>query len=243
LPYQQYLLQVLRNSHRFIVVPTDKNLGPVVLETITYIARAYSDHLSDATTYRQMTPPDFLAAVWKVVDYLNTFLFDHADSITKNDATYLRRQLASLDGRLHSEFYLIIKIHKTPWATRPIVSQCGSITYGIGPWVDKQLQPFARRLPTYLKSSRDLLGKLSSRRLSRHTRLFTMDATSMYTNINTDHAFQTIAAFLARQPDCYNHAAIIVVLEIVMRYCYFTFGDTCWHQIQGTAMGAPPAPA
>jgi hypothetical protein len=64
----------------------------------------------------------------------------------------------------------------------------------------------------------------------------------MYTNINSDHALKTISAFLARQPDCYNHAAIINALEIVMRYCYFTFGDTCSHQIQGTAMGAPSAP-
>jgi hypothetical protein len=70
-----------------------------------------------------------------------------------------------------------------------------------------------------------------------------MDATSMYTNINTDHALETISAYLAHQPDCYNQAAIINALEIVMRYCNFTLSDTCWHQIQGTAMGAPPAPA
>jgi hypothetical protein len=54
--YQQYLLRALRHSNMFIVVPTDKNFGPAVLEMTTYIRRAYSDHLSDATTYRQMTP-------------------------------------------------------------------------------------------------------------------------------------------------------------------------------------------
>jgi hypothetical protein len=45
-----------------------------------------------------MTQPDFLAAVWKVVDYLNTFLFNHADAITKNDDTYLRRQMTSISS-------------------------------------------------------------------------------------------------------------------------------------------------
>jgi hypothetical protein len=243
LPYQQYLLRALRHSNMFIVVPTDKNLGPAVLEMTTYIQRSYSDHLSDATTYRQMTPDDFFAALRKVSDYLHDFLREHADAITKSDATYLRRHLTSISDRSHSAFYLLIKIHKNPWSTRPIVSQCGSLTYGIGRWVDKQLQPFARRLSSYIKSSRALLLKLAPHRLPPGARLFTMDAVSMYTNIDTAHALTSISNHLSNQPDCYNHAAILRALEIVMKYCYFSFGDTAWHQIQGTAMGAPPAPA
>jgi hypothetical protein len=69
-----------------------------------------------------------------------------------------------------------------------------------------------------------------------------MDAVSMYTNIDT--ALESISGYLARQPDWHNHhTTILRALEIVMRYCYFSFGDTAWHQIQGTAMSALSVPA
>jgi hypothetical protein len=70
-----------------------------------------------------------------------------------------------------------------------------------------------------------------------------MDAVSMYTNIETDHALEAIAAYLHSDPDCHNADAIIDGLAIVMRHCLFKFGGTHWHQIDGTAMGAPPAPS
>jgi hypothetical protein len=71
-----------------------------------------------------------------------------------------------------------------------------------------------------------------------------MNAVSMYTNIETDHALEVIATYLYSDPECYNADTIIDGLaSIVMRHCLFKFGDTYWHQIDGTAMGAPPAPS
>ena len=70
-----------------------------------------------------------------------------------------------------------------------------------------------------------------------------MDATAMYTNIDTDHALQVIALHLRESPDCHNANTTIRALEILMRQCYFRFGDTFFHQTDGTAMGTPPAPS
>ncbi len=66
----------------------------------------------------------------------------------------------------------------------------------------------------------------------------------MYTNIDTDHALSTIAKFLRTSPLCHDIAAesIIRALEIIMRNSIFQFGGTAWEQLQGTSMGAPPAP-
>jgi hypothetical protein len=69
------------------------------------------------------------------------------------------------------------------------------------------------------------------------------DAVSMYTNIDTDHALDTIGHFLC------NHKlakglpadAIISALNLIMRWNIFKFGDTFWKQLRGTAMGTPPA--
>jgi hypothetical protein len=66
----------------------------------------------------------------------------------------------------------------------------------------------------------------------------------MYTNIDTDHALSTIAFFLRTSLLCRGLAVepIIQALEIIMRNSIFKFGDTIWEQLEGTSMGAPPAP-
>ena len=73
--------------------------------------------------------------------------------------------------------------------------------------------------------------------------LVTLNAVSMYTNINTDHALIIISHFLCTSP-LYSDLStepIIEALNIVMKNNIFQFGDTYWKQILGVAMGAPPA--
>jgi hypothetical protein len=133
-----------------------------------------------------------------------------------------------------------MKIHKTPIATRPIVAICGTITSRLGSWLDQQLQPICQTLPTYLKSSFELTEILKQLPdLPAGARLFTADAVSMYTNIDTDHAMPVIRNFLPLTP---HNEAIMEALDIIMRNNYFQFGDTNWMQRTGTAMGTPPAP-
>lgn len=52
------LLKTIKAKRRFIIIGTDKNLGPVVIETKRYIARALQDHLNDKETYLEVTVDD-----------------------------------------------------------------------------------------------------------------------------------------------------------------------------------------
>jgi hypothetical protein len=239
LPYQQYLLYTLRHSQDFIVLPTDKNLGPALLERETYIRRAYNDHLFDDSTYKQFTKTNVELAISSVSSSIQEFLETYSSSLSDRDAQFIQRSLTVEEPLC--EFYILAKIHKEPWATRPIISQSGSLLHGLGRWVDQQLQPICAKLATYIKSSFDLKSKILPLTLPPGARLFTFDANSMYTNIDTDHAIETISTYLVASliP---NHPAIIAALDIVMQSCFFRFGDAYWHQIQGTAMGTPPAP-
>ncbi len=125
-------------------------------------------------------------------------------------------------------------------ATRPNVAICGTITRGLGCWLDQQLQPICKKLPTYLKSSFELTELLKSLPdLPDGARLFTADAVSMYTNIDTDHALSVIRKFLPLTP---HNKAIMAALDIIMKHNFFQFGNTNWLQLTGTAMGTPPAP-
>jgi hypothetical protein len=76
-------------------------------------------------------------------------------------------------------------------------------------------------------------------------KLFTADAVSMYTNIDTNHALRSIGQYLHTHERHFNNLhipSLMEALELVMKNNVFTFGDTHWLQLTGTAMGTPPAP-
>jgi hypothetical protein len=52
---QEKLLTSLRKAKHFIITPTDKNLGPAILERSQYMARCFQDHLMNKLTYRCLT--------------------------------------------------------------------------------------------------------------------------------------------------------------------------------------------
>ena len=138
-----------------------------------------------------------------------------------------------------------MKIHKPELTTRPIVSYSGSFYYGLGVWLDEQLQRIVCHLRSYIKSSFDLKKFLVTLALPPNCSVFTADAVSMYTNIRTPAALYAISRYLHRHR---RHLAdvpvnaVIEALRIVMCNNMFQFGDTFWIQLTGTAMGAPPAP-
>jgi hypothetical protein len=212
-----------------------------------YLERAWSDHLRNAAVYQQLTEAECDSQVCSVKRQYTSFIrrFLPAKS---DDRTFLQRMLEQNDGSL-PYFYLIAKIHKTPWTTRPIISTCGSYVEGLGRWADLQLKAIIKYLPFVAKSSPDVLQEMQALpALPDGARFFTADAQSMYTNIDTTHALDVINAFLLARPQLcklakVNPEAIHVALRILMRHNVFTFGDTKWLQLTGTAMGTAVGPA
>jgi hypothetical protein len=244
LPSQLATLTALRNDHNLVVLKTDKNLGPAVVERTTYIQHAIDEHLSDTGTYRQLSAAAATgrtAAIRRILQAFNSTYF-HPSS---NDRKFLERYLSTVTDEF-SYFYLLAKIHKSPWRTRPIVSVSGSLLHGLGQWTDRQLQRICRHLPYMLPSSKVLVDRLRSLSFSPSTLFFTCDATSMYTNIDTTHALSEIGLYLRQSTFCatenINVTALIKALTILMTHNVFRFGDTYWVQLSGTAMGTPPAP-
>jgi hypothetical protein len=241
-PLQNKLLQDLRDSKDFIVVPSDKNLGPCILERQEYIEKVL-EHLSDTITYRQLSSEEAQQAIKRTDAMIENFISDHSRALGPSDEKFLTRSLEVTDPFAH--FYIMAKVHKIPWTVRPIVSCSGSISHGLGRWLDQQLKPIVRKLPSYISSSFDLKQKLQRLKFTpSRVSMFTCDAVSMYTNIDTEHALEKIAVFLRTSPLCRGCLAneIIKGLRILMRNNIFQFGDTYWIQEDGTAMGTPPAP-
>jgi hypothetical protein len=206
------------DNPELVVFATDKNLGPAIMERKIYVERALTDHLMDASTYQQLSKLEFHAAVVKISATFKRFMdkfFPTGGQRTteshKLQQTFLNR---SFEAAADSEnpfnyFYLLAKVHKTPWKTRPIVSCSGSLLHGLGRWVDKELQRIVKHLPFYLKGSVELAHDLANLgKLPETTRFFSCDA-------------------------------LIAALRLIMEHNVFVFGDTFWQQLTGTAMGMP----
>jgi hypothetical protein len=135
------------------------------------------------------------------------------------------------------------KIHKPGRKTRrPVCSDCSSMLHALGKWITTELNPIAQRQQSYFQNSFALKEMLDNMEVPPNTKIFSCDATSMYTNIPTGPALQVVGQYLRANCDAALAEALIDALTIVMQNNIVQFGDTFWKQISGTAMGISPAP-
>ena len=99
--------------------------------------------------------------------------------------------------------------------------------------------------PTYLRDSTQVLDELAALSpLPANARLFSIDAVSMYTNIDTEPALSIFTKWLTEFPTELTNmkpTLFLPVLKLVMQRNVFQFDNTYWHQMDGTAMGTSTA--
>ena len=246
LPHQHEALRSLQQSDKLLVVQCDKNLGPALIERAEYIRLVMRDHLSDPDTYERLDEEEASNFARETINLINRWLRTNKDAIHAMEKKFVRESIKNNTDPL-PKFYATMKVHKMPLKTRPIVSVSGTLMENLGVWVDRKLQPLLPMFRSYFKSSEELKKELMALKLPKGAQLFTSDAVSMYTNIPTETALRKISRFLRNHQRVYNeptmpYNAIIEGLGLIMRRCAFSFGDTWWKQLSGTAMGTPPAP-
>ena len=174
------------------------------METKTYINQAFDDHLNNPINYKEIIEEDahlinetnFRWICERFIDYRDP------DTVTDKEKLFFQRSLcgATADDLITEMqtqlglpyFYLLPKVHKTPWATRPVVSGVSSVLEPLSKWVDIQLQRVIHLCPAYLKDSWHFLNEMKNLDILDEYRIVTSDAKAMYVNINTDHAIETI---------------------------------------------------
>ena len=116
-------------------------------------------------------------------------------------------------------------------------------------WLDYWLQKVKRHVPTHVKDSQQVLDELASLVLPPNTKIFVTDADAMYNNnnIDTDHALHVITWWLTNLnsrgllPSDFHLEAVREAMELVLRNNIFEYGDLCFIQLLGTAMGTSAA--
>jgi hypothetical protein len=104
-----------------------------------------------------------------------------------------------------------------------------------------ELLPFVR---SYIKNSTTIFCNLKHFTIPEGALLFSADAKSMYTNIDIATGVSALRDFIssnAKNLPPNFPTAFLQILTYVMENNIFTFGDTYWLQLSGTAMGTPAA--
>jgi hypothetical protein len=238
---QRSALLSLKNNKEIVIKAADKGSAVVIQNTTDYISEGLRQ-LSDDKYYKKLDDdlsPIHAAKISRILDVM--FL---RGEIHRSVLKYLKPTTWRT-----SRFYMLPKIHKPtrPPPGRPIISGNGCPTERISQFVDHFLKPCVLNVKSYLKDTTHLLNLLREvGTLPPNSIIFTMDVTSLYTNINNDEAITACAEALdlnrpgETEP---SNISLLKLLECVLKMNNFEFNGQHYLQVGGTAMGTKLAPS
>jgi len=127
-------------------------------------------------------------------------------------------------------------VQKQPVKIRPVVSCVGSFNAVLSTWLDYTMKKLLKSIPSYLRNSNHILQELQNLpHLPPNARIFTADATAMYTNIETATAIEAFTFLLDHYaheiPNNFPRAFFLETLQFIMENNIFQFDDTYWLQL------------
>ena len=197
-PSQRHVLSELSSRTDLIVLPTDKNLGPCIIERKVYIAQVFKEHLQ-TSNYEPISQKAAPIELQKQKDAFLAICSEYKHTLpTTAEQTYFKRAITEeyLNATRVPQFYGTFKVHKIDKKMRPVISCVNSIPEIFSKWVDHHLKTVVGSfLPTHMKDSIELQQSLMDtfpNGLPPNAKLFSVDAVGMYANIDTSHGLQVI---------------------------------------------------
>jgi hypothetical protein len=146
---------------RLVIANADKGLGPLVLEETEY-SRLAMTLLEDASVYTRLEDDDFpdLAGLCSRIRSWTIQLGKHGRRISASEEKLLSRPPpAYLDI---PAFKILIKLHKSPIAPRPIVPCRGSVTEHVARWLSAKLGTISEQQSTAVSSTTQVLRRIEA---------------------------------------------------------------------------------
>jgi len=241
-PLQVKTLKELKMNKEITIKPTDKNLGPAVLDTDHYINQALKEHLL-TPAYKQLSHLEVTRATDNIKASLKELIQSNSQLLSKAELTYFERSLRTYH-RLPI-FYGLPKVHKQPFSLRPVVSTSGSLLAIFSTWLDFKMKELIPLVKSYFKNSFTVIEELKALTIPSNALFFSADAISMYTNIDTTTGLNAMKNFIQSNRDhissSFSCDLFLQVLRLVIQNNIISFADTYWLQLSGTAMGTPVA--
>ena len=133
------------------------------------------------------------------------------------------------------------RIHKPDTPLRPIVSSCGSVTYGVAKELAKILKPFIGKSPHHITSTQDFVEQAKHIKLEPGECLSSYDVSALFTSVPIDPALNIIKDLLDKDNTLKERTVmevgdIILLLKFCLKNTYFSFQGQFYEQVEGAAM-------
>ena len=212
------------------------------MDTQLYIRQVLTEHLLSAD-YKQLTETEARQIMGNVTETLKKLITEYKETLSKAEYTFFQRNIHSYH-RIPI-FYGLPKVHKTPVTLRPIVSGSNSFLGIFSTWLDFKMKLLLPYVKSFIKNSAAVIQDIKQLPLPPHALLFSADATAMFTNIDTQLGVCSIRDFILKHRDKlpvnFQTDLFLRTLTLIMENNVFTFANTHWLQLAGTAMGTPVA--
>ena len=253
---QHQALMDLKDNDNIIIKEADKGNAVVIMDT-DYYKQKIQEMLSDENSYK-LVEKNFDTETMLKIKKLCT---KYEKNLTKKETDFL----TDFDPKT-SNFYGLPKIHKSEEIKnaietqrseyieilnpkdlkfRPIIAGPVCPTHRLSRLADILLQPFLRKVKSYVRDDIDFLNFLPET-TDPNTILTTFDVTSLYSNIPHDLGKEAIKFWIEKHPeilhDRFNLDFIIDSLTLILENNFFQFNNENYLQTLGTAMGTKFAP-
>ena len=216
---QNLAIRELKKDRDHIVLTADKGVAMVIMHRQDYISKA--NNLLSQNTYRSIPQDPANTIKNKLINILKRV----KSQTGLNNQTY---KAMYPKGCVPPKFYGLPKIHKPDTPLRPIVSSCGSVTYGVAKKLAKILKPLVGKSPHHINRTQDFVEQVRHITLAPGECLSSYDVSALFTSVPVDPALKIIKDLLEKDPTLRDRTVIgvddiILLLEFCLKNTYFSF--------------------
>ena len=235
---QNLAIRELKKDRDCIVLAADKGVAVVIMDRQDYISKA--NNLLSQNTYRSIQWDPTNTVKNKLINILKRV----KSQTVLNNQTY---KAMYPTGCVSPKFYGLPKIHKLDTPLRPIVSSCGSVTYGVAKELAKILKPLVGKSPHHINSTQDFVEHVRHITLVPGECLSSYDVSALFLSVPIDPALKIIKDLLLKDPTVKDRTVIgvddiILLLEFCLKNTYFSFQGHFFEQVEGAPMGSLVSP-
>ena len=214
---QRNSLNSLMLDEQLVIMKADKGSNVVMKDCHIYLKQGIRQ-LSNTKFYKPLAVDTSHIQKEKLKHILDGMLQNK--EITEKTHNYLIE-----GGDRTSIFYMLPKIHKSMKNPpgRPIVSSVGCPTEKVSQMLDIILRPFAQSGSSYIRDTLDFIEKIKNIELEKDRWIFSMDVTSLYTNIPHGEGIERVRDAIKERHQLWLNSSLLKLLECVPKGNVFHF--------------------
>ena len=227
-------IAIFQKNKPFKIIDCDKNVGLALISNELYENNVIK-YLNEDSTY-SLINKDILPSV---TSNINDTLYDLFNNGHISKRMLNKVKIKNVITSKFGSFRLLAKIHKPIFSWRPIINCRNNPTSSISNVIDNLLKPIIQRTDTILKDSQNLIQKCQNITFSKKPVIYSMDFSSLYSNMDQLDTANTLTDFMTPLLDSSHLSAFGFrsLLLLILNNNYFKYNSTIYKQIKGIAMG------